>query len=333
MTVFRRWILPIAWLAVFAVIAAALVKLAFFPDDAPESAGGGHVPTGALTEPQIAAWRDTVRTDLEIDATISSDPALPVKVHKPGTVIDVFFAVGAVVSSGDILASVREETTSADGEPVVRWSEIVAPAGGTLSALSVLSGQTVAVGDEVGAVAPSTFRVQGSIAPADRYGLLHEPKEAKIAIAGGPAPFTCTGLVLETPLPGASPGPDATATAGASEITTTVRCPVPGDVRVFPGLSATMTIAGGLAENVVVVPVTAVLGGAGSGVVFVPGDTGEPVERQVTLGISDGVNIEVVGGLEEGETLFEYVPGSSPGGDGEDCAEVAPGVIECTAGA
>ncbi|WP_261164032.1 hypothetical protein [Microbacterium sp. Marseille-Q6965] len=306
MLVFRRVILPVAWLLVFAVIAVGLIKLAFFPDTAGAPAlGGGEVPTGEIAEPQVSAWRDTVRNDLEVAATVQNDPAVNLTVHKPGVVVDVFRGVGDVVAKGDIVASVREDVALEDGSTYALWSEVVATQGGTLSALSLVSGATVAPGDSVGAIAPASFRVQGSIAPADRYRLLAEPTEASIQITNGPAPFTCTGLVLETPLPGGD------GEEGASgEVTTTVRCPVPEGVRVFPGLAATMTIAGGLAEDVVVLPITAVLGSAGTGTVYVPGADGLPEEREVTLGIADAEKIEIVAGIEEGETVYEYVPTS-----------------------
>lgn len=311
MLVFRRVILPVAWLLVFAVIGIALIKLAFFPsgDDAAE-VGGGEVPTGEITDPQISAWRDTIRNDLELAATIQNDPAVDVTVHKPGNVVDVFSAVGDTVAAGDILASVREDIPTDDGGTYPVWSEVVAPASGTISSLSLVSGAAVAPADKVGAIAPSTFRIQGTIAPADRYRLTTEPTEAQVQITGGPAPFTCTGLVLETPLPGSEQGE----TGATGEITTTVRCPVPADVRVFPGLAATMTIAGGLAEDVLVLPLSAVLGTGGEGTVFVAGPDGAPEERTVSLGIADAEKIEIIDGLEEGEMVFEYVPTSAVAG-------------------
>ena len=91
---------------------------------------------------------------------------------------------------------------------------------------------------------------------------------------------------------------------------TSVRCAVPGDVRVFPGLTARLTIAGGIAENVLVVPTTAVEGGGGSGVVYLVGPGGETEPREITLGLSDGVTVEVAGGLEEGDLVLQFVPGA-----------------------
>jgi multidrug efflux pump subunit AcrA (membrane-fusion protein) len=47
-----------------------------------------------------------------------------------------------------------------------------------------------------------------------------------------------------------------------------------------------------------------------SGTVWVVKD-GEPVERRVSLGLSDGEIVEIRKGLKEGEEVLEFVPGAS----------------------
>jgi multidrug efflux pump subunit AcrA (membrane-fusion protein) len=86
---------------------------------------------------------------------------------------------------------------------------------------------------------------------------------------------------------------------------------------VFDGLSMTMSIDAGRAEDVLVVPITAVRGLVGTGTVWVL-ENGEPAERRVRLGLSDGQVVEIRKGLKEGEEILEFVPGASPdemGGD------------------
>ena len=51
MSIARKWVFPILRILVFAVIAAALVKLAFFADPVEQER---RVPTGEIVEPQIA---------------------------------------------------------------------------------------------------------------------------------------------------------------------------------------------------------------------------------------------------------------------------------------
>jgi multidrug efflux pump subunit AcrA (membrane-fusion protein) len=98
---------------------------------------------------------------------------------------------------------------------------------------------------------------------------------------------------------------DPAAPAGGG---TTARCAVPPGTAVFAGMGATMAIQAGLAENVLVVPVTAVQGSVQTGNVWVVGEDGEPVERPVTLGLTDGEMIEIKEGLAEGEQILQFVP-------------------------
>jgi len=308
-TVARKWIFPILRILVFAVIAVALVKLAFFADPVTE---GGEVPTGEIVEPQIAVTIGTIQNDVVLNGTVNSNPAVPVRATFGGEVREVYVKQGRPVKKGTAIMQVRAELVNANGTPYTRTETIKAGATGILSSFTVLVGQVVGIGDVVGQVAPSTFNVTATIAPEQLYRLTEQPTEAQVTVQGGPAPFTCTGLSIITPLPGSGSGDTGEGEGGG----TTVRCAVPGDVRVFAGLVADLTIAGGIAENVLVVPMTAVQGAADTGIVYVMDAEGNQEERPVTLGLNDGVNVEVTGGLEEGEMILQFVPGAAAGGDG-----------------
>jgi hypothetical protein len=220
---------------------------------------------------------------------------------------------------------VRAELVNANGTPYTKTQTLVAGASGILSSFSLLVGQTIAIGDTIGQVAPQTFSVTATISPEQLYRLTQQPTEAQVAVQGGPAPFTCTGLTIITPLPGS--GGDGGTGDGGGDASTTVRCAVPTDVRVFAGLVAQLTIAGGVAENVLTVPLTAVQGAADTGIVYVIGPDGEQEERPVTLGLNDGVNVEIVDGLEEGELVLQFVPGASAG-DPNDPVGGGPVILE-----
>jgi membrane fusion protein, multidrug efflux system len=83
---------------------------------------------------------------------------------------------------------------------------------------------------------------------------------------------------------------------------------VPAGVTVFAGMGATVRVQAGIAENVLVVPVTAVQGSVQTGNVWVVADDGAEEQRAVTLGLSDGDQIEVREGLAEGEQVLQFVP-------------------------
>lgn len=343
MGVAKRWVFPIIRIVLVAVIAVALAKLAFFPD-APADADPA-VPTGAVVEPVVPVALGTIENDVVLDATISADPAVPLRTTADGTVNKVYREAGSQVAQGDAIFDVKVEivrdpakAVDAEGNPlppIFRYQEVAAPIAGTLSSLDVIAGQSVTIGGVAGQVAPPTFSVSGSLQPAQQYRLLNQPTEASVAITGGPAPFTCTGLRISTPLAGAgagtgeAPAADTGGTPSASG--TTVSCPVPAEVTVFPGLAAEMTIAGGRAENVVVVPTTAVRGAAQSGTVWIASPDGTTEERAVVLGLTDGRQVQVTEGLAEGEEIREFAPGAAATPAGmEGCTAMPDGSMVCS---
>lgn len=352
MGVMRRWVFPVLRIVVMAAIAVALVKLAFFPSGE-ATAADPAVPTGELSDPVTAVATGTIVNDVRVTGSIVADDAVPARVTAAGTVNEVQTAVGTHVEAGDVLFDVKIETprdpvvtTGPDGsqtvterKPLVTYSAVTAPIAGTVSELPVLSGQTVAIGDKAGAVAPPTFSATASLPPEQQYRLVARPDSASVAVKGGPAPFTCTALSITTPPATASEAPSGAApgTGGSSGAsgsgtasTTTLRCAVPADVTVFAGLSADITISAGKAEGVLTVPTTAVKGSAEKGVVFVPDEKGgDPKEIPVTLGLTDGTSVQITGGLAEGDTILEFVPGApAPTVDG--CMQGPGGGMICS---
>jgi macrolide-specific efflux system membrane fusion protein len=326
----RKWVFPIVRILIFVVIAAALVKIAFFADTTQESQA--LVPTGAIVEPQVAAAIGTILNDVTVQGTVAADESRPILANLAGEVTEILAPVGTTVAADDKIFSIRQAN-----EPVVRedgtlapttykTSVVRAPAAGVISALTVIKGQMVAVGDTSGQIAPPSFNVSASLAPDQLYRLLNQPTEATVTVIGGPAPFVCGSLTISTSLSGAASA-DSTGTGGSTPASgTTVRCAVPAEVKVFNGLQAEMSIPGGSAENVLIVPVTAVEGIAQAGNVYVPLEDGTNEVRPVVLGINDGENVHVVSGLSEGEMVLQFVPGAPAE------SEVPPGCIDLGGG-
>lgn len=307
----RTWVFPILRIIIFLAIAAALVKLAFFGGDTQGS--DPTVPTGAITEPEVAVSVGTITNDVELDGTVNLDAPVVVKATLTGEIRELLVKPGDAVAADTPVLRIRSQVPSdAPSEdptaPAVKttWSTVVAGAAGAIS-LPALVGQQVSVGDEVAKVVRSTFNVSATMAPEQQYRLLNRPTDALIAIAGGPAPFTCGALAIGTSA--------ADAETGA---TTTVTCAVPAEVTVFAGLSARMTISGGAAEGALVVPVTAVEGTSGAGKVYLPSSGGgDPAPKDVVLGINDGESVQVLEGLAEGDSILMFIPNApEPAGAG-----------------
>ncbi|MBN9630169.1 MAG: hypothetical protein J0I18_06115 [Actinobacteria bacterium] len=315
----RRWVFPVLRLIMFAAIGVALVKLAFF--NGSTAGADGATPAAVVPEPTTTVHSGSIRNDLSLDATVYADAAAPVRATAAGEVTKVTVAPGAAVDSGTSVVVIKQQlaTPSADGRPRYGTVTVTAGAAGAVSALSVLVGQQVAVGDVIAQVAPPTFSVAGTIAAVQQYRLLSKPTEATVTIAGGPAPFTCTGLTISAPLAGANPGADPSAGAPAPSAGSpsgagsgqgpTVRCAVPAGVTVFPGLPAKLTISAGSAANALIVPATAVEGAGAAGTVYRPAaNGGDPTPVKVQLGIFDGQQVQIVSGVKKGDEILQFVP-------------------------
>ena len=346
MRVFRKVVLPVAWVAIFATIAISLAVMAFGSDD-PEPPRSGLKPTGKIPVSNAGVSRGTVENTLTLQGTIKVDAPVTAKADHDGVVNHFFFPVGAKVKVGEPIFQIKSEESETSGgddeeaeaKPRVRYYNVLATKAGRVSAFSKELDDPVAKGDAVATIRLNTFRASGSIDPVDQYRLLKMPRSAKVSITGGPKPFSCGDLAIGDPAAdtGADAGTgegDEMQSSGYSEPGmegegggegggASITCRVPEDVRVFDGLNMTMSINAGRAEDVLVVPITAVRGLVGSGTVWVLKD-GEPTERRVRLGLSDGQVVEIVKGLKEGEEVLEFVPGASPDEmGGEDMGRAA----------
>ncbi|MBD7918451.1 efflux RND transporter periplasmic adaptor subunit [Cellulomonas sp. Sa3CUA2] len=316
----RRYVFPALRILVWAVIAVALVRIAFAGADVTTQASGAE-PTGQVVEPTVEATTATITNAVTVRGSVVADPAVPVRATLAGTVAKVLVADGQHVDAGTPVLEVRQETpqdpvtrtdpttgetTVTERKPKVVVEQVTAPVGGTLS-LPTLKDQVVAVGDTVGQVSPGTLSVSGTLTPDQQYRLVGAPGEAQVTLKGGPAPFTCTGLKIGAAAqPATAPDPQEATTTVPSG---TVSCALPGDVTAFPGLGADLEIVNGTAADAVVVPVTAVQGTVQRGNVWVVTTEGsEPEERSVGLGLTDGEVVQITEGLALGDVVMQFVP-------------------------
>ncbi|MBO3083697.1 efflux RND transporter periplasmic adaptor subunit [Cellulomonas fengjieae] len=328
MGVTRRIIFPTIRLILWAIIAAALVKIAFAGADV-STVDTSLQPTGAVMEPTVEVATGTVTNAVSVQASVVADPAVVVRATLAGTVSKLLVGNGAAVAAGTPILTIRQETpqdpvvktdpetgevTTTERKPKVVVETVTAPIAGTLT-LPTLKDQVVAVGDEIGKVAPGTLSVTGTLTPDQQYRLVGAPTQASVTLNGGPAPFECTNLRVGA-APSAGSDADETAAASASGIIT---CAIPAEVTAFPGLGATIEITNGSAADAVVVPITAVQGTVQKGNVWVVAADGTNEKRAVGLGLTDGQHVQITEGLAAGDTVLEFIP--VPGGTGRpvDC--------------
>lgn len=281
--VWRRIILPVLLLLVLGAASAALVKLAFFPDVV-ES--GPTEPSAGIADPVVGVERGSIANELSLAGNIARDQNVTVRSETNGTITAVHVSEGATVTAGQHLFTIRQDYP-------VRTIEVYAPEAGEIVQLGVIRGQGVGIGGELLMLSPARYHLLATVQPVQLYRLVGAPTEGTVTITGGPAPFTCTGVRVQV----------------TNEGNASVRCAIPGDQVVFAGLPAQLDLALGQVEDALIIPTTAVKGGAASGIVWVDTGEGEPEERTVTLGINDGFFVEVIEGLTQGEQIRQFVPG------------------------
>lgn len=321
----------LAWTA----IAAALVKIAFFPSARAQDLAESLDPTASYGQMTVPVQTGSISSQIDLEGTIQSDPAPAVKATVEGEVTQIDVLDGQAVNQGDRILLLQKEmpgedveTTDQSGNVTVTpgkswWKSewITAPATGTLT-LSAMLEQQFTVGDVLGSVQPPTFSAVATLTADQMYRMQDVPATATITIKNGPAPFDCAGLAITTPKAGGSTGgaggtgaASAGTTGGDATSDTSIRatCTIPEGPKVFPGLQVTMGIAAGSADGVLTLPATAVEGRFQTGIVYLPGDDpANPEKVNVSLGVTDGKTVEITDGLTEGQEVLEFVPGKEP---------------------
>ena len=208
----------------------------------------------------------------------------------------------------------KADTTPKTTEKVT-YIDVYAPTTGTIN-YSVIKDQETTVGTSIASISTGTYSATGTISAAQQYQLTQAPTSATLTIKSGPAPFACGNLKIGTGTASSSSNSttapkDSADTSSGDATTVQVRCAVPADKKVFPGLKATISIAVGEAKGALTVPLTAVQGNYATGKVWVVPDPSKPtktVETTVKLGINDGNQIVVTSGLKEGDSILQFVP-------------------------
>lgn len=348
----KRYLLTGLKVLLALVVTAALVKLAFFPDSeqtAPTAAQtgfsvstplvtvtkadvksavdiDGQVVADAPTQVPATSVGTVARLYFDNGATVTSgEPILTIKKTETVTTTDNGSngsngANGSSDSKGAGSADSSDSDSKADTTPKttekVTYIDVYAPTTGTIN-YSVIKDQETTVGTSIASISTGTYSATGTISAAQQYQLTQAPTSATLTIKSGPAPFACNNLKIGTgtasaPTNSTAAPKDTTDASSGDGTTVQVRCAVPADKKVFPGLKATISIAVGEAKGALTVPLTAVQGNYATGKVWLVPDPTKPtktVETTVKLGINDGNQIVVTSGLKEGDSILQFVPG------------------------
>ena len=237
----------------------------------------------------IKPQRKDIVATLGLDATIVANPHFTIVAPQSGVLHETNVAAGAPAATSDSIAWIEGHGIA----PMV---------GATFVDWLVGDASVVSEGLPIAELALAGFAAEAVVPPEVAYRIFSHDVSARAAITDGPGPFDCAVMSL--------PSAQATSSAPADETGGGVPflCAVPHSVRAVAGVQATVVVVSARASGVMTLPVESVSGSVDSGEVDVVDHSGNLTRRRVTLGLTDGVVVEITSGVDESDTVARQAP-------------------------
>ena len=242
-------------------------------------------------EKTVSVVRGTITPTVSTQTTIV--PAVPFIIFSPENgIFNTAVELEEKITAGQIIGTVNGK-------------ELKSPVDGTITSIAP-SNESVPSNYPVAIVQYTGFALN---VEADNFlSTLPEYAElkAKFQVYDGAGPTDMIAVV--------SPAADENAFTGIVPQEGILQCLISQTVDVKSGQSATVVITATTRNDVLILPLSVIAGRQGTGLVTVITPNGERVETKVTLGVTDGANIEILSGLEEGDVVSATPPNLDPRG-------------------
>lgn len=242
-------------------------------------------------EKTVSVVRGTITPTVSTQTTIV--PAVPFIISSPENgIFNTAVELEEKITAGQIIGTVNGK-------------ELKSPVDGTITSIapsneSVPSNYLVAIVHYTGFAL--NVEADNFLSTLPEYAEL----KAKFQVYDGVGPTDMIAVV--------SPAADENAFTGIVPQEGILQCLISQTVDVKSGQSATVVITATTRNDVLILPLSVIAGRQGTGLVTVITPNGERVETKVTLGVTDGANIEILSGLEEGDVVSATPPNLDPRG-------------------
>ena len=242
-------------------------------------------------EKTVSVVRGTITPTVSTQTTIV--PAVPFIISSPENgIFNTAVELEEKITAGQIIGTVNGK-------------ELKSPVDGTVTSIapsneSVPSNYLVAIVHYTGFAL--NVEADNFLSTLPEYAEL----KAKFQVYDGVGPTDMIAVV--------SPAADENAFTGIVPQEGILQCLISQTVDVKSGQSATVVITATTRNDVLILPLSVIAGRQGTGLVTVITPNGERVETKVTLGVTDGANIEILSGLEEGDVVSATPPNLDPRG-------------------
>ena len=242
-------------------------------------------------EKTVSVVRGTITPTVSTQTTIV--PAVPFIISSPENgIFNTAVELEEKITAGQIIGTVNGK-------------ELKSPVDGTITSIapsneSVPSNYTVAIVHYTGFAL--NVEADNFLSTLPEYAEL----KAKFQVYDGVGPTDMIAVV--------SPAADENAFTGIVPQEGILQCLISQTVDVKSGQSATVVITATTRNDVLILPLSVIAGRQGTGLVTVITPNGERVETKLTLGVTDGANIEILSGLEDGDVVSATPPNLDPRG-------------------
>lgn len=263
----------------------------------------------AISYKKITVQRGDLSVTVLSTGTVEPENRLNIQAPIAGRAEKVLVDQGYTIKKGQILAWVSsteraallDSAHSVGPEEVEKWEElykptpVLAPVSGMIIQRNIQPGQTFATSDAI-LVMSDHLIVQAQVDETD-IAQIHLGQAANIVLDAYPD-NTIPGKVDKIAYDAKTVNNVTTYEVDVLPET------VPHSMR--SGMTANVSFPVGSKTGVVFVPADAVKTKDGRPFVMIPADgRGEPIRRDITLGAADGKRVEIVSGLDEGDTILQ----------------------------
>jgi len=291
------------WIYVTTIVLVVGVAFFFFSKSKKQRSGQFKFKT-------IQVKRGDLDVKILSTGTVGPENRLNIQSPVAGRAEQVLVDQGYNVKKGQILAWVSSterasllDTARAEGEvELKKWEElykptpVVAPVSGMIIQRNIQPGQTFSTTDPI-MVMSDHLIVQAQVDETD-ISQIHLKQPAEIVLDAYPNDMV-QGEVVKIAY-------DAKTVNNVTTYAVDVR-PVKVPAYMRSGMTANISVPAGHKSSVLIIPSDAVKSKDGLPFVLTPdaSNDNEPKSKKVTLGTTDGKNVEILTGLEEGESLLE----------------------------
>lgn len=279
-----------------AVVFLGLLSLPFTGPVIVRSVRPPEVRFSEVFEPtQRAVARGDVVSRFDVEGRVVPLEILQITAQAAGELREVAVPSGSPVAEGARLYEI-EGNPEPDGRRP--RSRVLAPISGLFLRPDVRVGQPVTEAMFLGVVESADHGIEAPVAPEHLYGFTDRPNEINARVQGILGEFSCDFRSLARQLPESPEGLSGDASYA-------IRCAIPESVRTVLGSEAELEVVAARAENVLVIPITAVEGLPPGAFVNRLGRDGVAQRIPVRLGLISETNVEILEGLDEGDRVLD----------------------------